>query len=237
MKIPQTFRSEFCRVWDEVIRRMNLTSAFSIARRECGEECDVLWDSIFARKEWIEQAHNCHATPVLVGPYLSEIQGRQQRLPSAAYNVLLLMNNASGVPDIHKMKFLKSLHRRSVFDEAAMTVSFPLCKFRIRNMACGGPRLIVHVSHVLTGEATLPPDAIRNLFRKGYGETQYTFAGDRRIYTLDRSNVSGPCGPLPKNTTTIPICAIQIPKGGQYTLRDPTCPSIEISQWPASPAS
>lgn len=192
------------------------------------EEAEILWASVFAKEDWIKQACSCNANPVLIDPYLSSMRSHGENVRSASHHVLLLMNNRSENLTRRRKLFFESLRRGYVYDQTTKTVVLPACRLRAKGANLKVPRIILYISDVLTDDAELPTDILRQLFKENKMQTEYTFALDRHTHTLNSCSIRGLCGPLRDDSKHIPTCTVRLLEGSQFTLRESYCPPMEL---------
>lgn len=192
-------------------------------------DADILWARIFRKEDWIKQACECNANPVLIGPYLSSMRRYATGEQSTPHRVLILVNYRSQDGACSTELFFDSLRHEYVYDKTNKVVILPAYKLRARGASLTVPPIILYISDILTGNVELPTDSLRHLFERDRMQTQYTFALDRKTHTLYSTGVRGPCGLLRDDSKHIPICTIKLLEGSHFMLRESYCPPMDIT--------
>lgn len=198
----------------------------------CSESQEnILWRAIFKSDGWIDKAFELGACPVLVGPKLHEI-GRPSYKGSRRHHILLLTNDYAGDLQYSSDLFFESLRDGYCYDPAKFRIILPETTFvnpNKREMKI--PEIALYVQDAIWPQETLNLSrrAIRRLFEKSAVRTQYSFARQRKICTVQSPDIYGMGGSISKSEQLLPICGMHLVCNGkewQTILKAPKCPAV-----------
>ena len=91
------------------------------------------------------------------------------------------------------------------------------------------PEITLNIRDALRSEEiiTLPKSTIRLLFEEKSIQTQYCFAHDKKIRTLEPSEIFGLGGTLLSSTSEIPICVVYIEEKRSTALQEIGRPEVK----------
>ena len=187
---------------------------------------NLLWRAIFRKDDWIDRAHTLGANPALICPNLKSMS----RSGTNQCYVLLVTHDYGGDLRFNCELLFKSLRRGYKYDKATDTVKFPKMKFETKSgRRTEFPAITLNIREPLKGEeiATLPKNTIRSLFEEETIRTQYSFAHDKEIRSLESSEIFGLGGTLSSSTSEIPICVLYLEEKRPVTLQEIGRPGVK----------
>jgi hypothetical protein len=203
--------------------------ADSLPFRESQE--DILWRAIFKTDGWINKAFELGACPALVGPKLHEI-GKPSYRGSNRHHILLTTNDYGGDLQYSSDLLLQSLREGYSYDSTKFTVILPETNFVTRDKRkMKIPEIALYVKDAIWPDELhyLSKRAIRRLFEKRTVRTQYSFASQKEICTVQSPAVYGLGGRVSNTEQLLPICGMYLfchGKKWETFLYGPKCPPV-----------
>ncbi|CAK45834.1 hypothetical protein An08g11640 [Aspergillus niger] len=192
---------------------------------------NILWRAIFKSDGWINKAFELGACPVLVGPKLHEI-GRPSYRGSHRHHILLSTNDDAGDLQYFQDLLFKSLREGHRYEPTEFKIILPEITFvspNKREMKIPEIALYVHDAILPQETLVLSGRTIRKLFEKSALRTQYSFASQKKICTVQSPAIYGVGGSISKPEQLLPICGMHLVCRGKEwltVLTVPKCPSV-----------
>lgn len=205
------------------------TAADALLKRE-GQE-NKLWTTIFKSDAWVKEAARLRASPALVGPKIGMI-GKANYKHNSRHHILLVTNDWGGDLRFSKNLFFESLRDGYRYNEREQKVILPETKLTSPdNQKMITPEIVLYLQDVIcAGEPiVLPKSVMKHLFEKKSIRTQYCFANERKIRSLEDGNVYGIGGKISKPCALIPICVMYLFDSGRkwrVVLESSKCPPV-----------
>lgn len=192
---------------------------------------NILWRVIFKNDKWIDEAFKLGACPALIGPKLDLI-GMPNYKGSHRHHILLSTNDYSGDLQYSQKLLFESLREGYHYDETKFKVTLPETNFISpdkRKMKI--PEIVLHVKDAIKPWETIPLSrrAIRRLFEKIVVRTQYSFARQKKVCSLQSPYIYGMGGSISKPEALLPICGMHpVCCGKEWVtiLVAPKCPPV-----------
>jgi hypothetical protein len=209
----------------------NSTKSMADALLYSENQENILWRAIFKSDKWIDKALEVKACPCLIGPTLDMI-GNSNYNGSQRHHVLLSINDWYGDLQYFQNLLFESLREGYRYKEAKFEIILPETTFtnpdKTRKMKI--PEIVLHINDVIFSNELikLKKSVIRGLFKPSAVQTQYSFATQKKICSIQRPEIFG-TRKISKRRHLSPICGMYLVCNGkrwQTILMVPECPRV-----------
>lgn len=219
---------------DYIVKRSGPHSTKNLSEAMLFEDTtgNLLWRSIFEKDAWLERAWKYEADPVLVCPDLASITDCSRRW----YNILFLTMDWKTGDTIcdgsMRRTFFDCLRKDHQYHADEDTVSLRKCTFSTKEgRKIEFPRIRLNIRSVLVGAEflTLPARTLRQCFQKDRLESQYCFANEKKVRTLENSKIRGIGGAISDPSAPMPMCCFWLRnKDEPQFIQAKGCPDFQV---------